>query len=469
MNTIQHFFNEGGWLGNRVNSRRDQPTAAAPALDLPVGQERADWYRISEPRAQGDSTTADVYVYGVVGGSWFGSGVVAEEFVREINDLDVDVLNVFVHSPGGNVYEGIAILNGLRRHKARVVVTIDGLAASAASFIAMAGDEIVAGRNSQLMIHDAWVWTVGNAAELTEQAEYLDKLSNNIASIYAERSGKGGREEWRSAMLAETWYDPDEALAAGLVDRVAGADDDADDEQDAAAGFDLSVFAHAGRAGAPDPWIPSSSSRRGAPLRLDAAAALPTAVRAMRSVHLHHSPSKPPAEPVEPITPTPTEGSEMSDALMQGLRQRLGIAPDADLDDDGALAALDEALSEAAEPTTTTELPDGVVAVDAEQYAQMQADAAAGREARDAQLAEDRRRTVDAAVADGRIPPSRREHWLAQLEADPGAGQVLASLKPGTVPVTAAGYTGGVDEASDEDVLYQKAWGSQADDTEKEA
>ena len=135
-----------------------------------------DWFRIVRGETTDDdgSDSADVYIYGVIGGDWFGNGVVADTFVREIAALEVSTLNVYVHSPGGNVHEGLAILNALRRHEARIVVTIDGLAASAASFIAMAGDEIIAGRNSQLMIHDAWSYAFGNAGELRDYADFLD-------------------------------------------------------------------------------------------------------------------------------------------------------------------------------------------------------------------------------------------------------------------------------------------------------
>jgi len=444
----------------------------APGIPEPLTQADPDWYRIvrGETAAAGESS-AEVYVYGIIGGSWYGDGVVASTFNKEIAALEVDVLNVYVHSPGGSVYEGLAILNALRRHSARVVITIDGLAASAASFICMAGDEIVAGRNSELMIHDAWGVVLGNATELRDYAEHLDRISNNIASIYAERSGRGSRDTWREAMLAETWYSPDEALAAGLIDRVAGSDSD-EDHTDAAAAlrFDLSAFAHAGRSDAPDPAIPAgtriTAGTRGGTrpqLRLEPAAALPTALRAVAELPATTRATQPPAEPVDQNTNPNEKGSDMSDALMQGLRQRLGVKPDAELDEAGALAALDEALNERAgdtQTTTTQTLPDGVVAVDAEQYATLQADAQAGREAREQQLIESRNALVEAAVRDGRIAPSRREHWEASLAADPGAADVLASLKVGTVPLEPKGYTGGVDQSSDEDQAYSKVWGS---------
>jgi hypothetical protein len=120
------------------------------------------------------------------------------------------------------------------------------LAASAASFIAMASDEIVMGRNSEMMIHDAWGICMGPAVDMRDLADKLDHLSNNIASIYAGKAG-GTTADWRVPMLAETWYSAEEAVAAGLADRVEAAQAPAENH------FDLSVFTYAGRAKAPAP------------------------------------------------------------------------------------------------------------------------------------------------------------------------------------------------------------------------
>jgi ATP-dependent protease ClpP protease subunit len=170
------------------------------------------------------------------GGEW---GVSAKEFARALDMLPTDTAEIRLHinSPGGEVYEGLAILNSLRNHPARVVAVIDGLAASAASFIATGADEVVMGRNTQLMIHDAWGLCVGAAIDMRDMADRLDKISDNIASVYAAKTG-GTTDEWRGHMLAETWYDPEEAVAAGLADRIEGeADPEARNQ------FDLSIFA----------------------------------------------------------------------------------------------------------------------------------------------------------------------------------------------------------------------------------
>ncbi len=183
------------------------------------------------------------------GGSW---GVSAKEVNAALAELgDVTEIHLHINSPGGEVWEGVAILNALRRHPATVTAVVDGLAASAASFIAAGCDRVVMARNTQMMIHDAWGIGIGPAADMRDLADRLDKISDNIASIYAGKSG-GQVGDWRSLMLAETWYDADEAVAAGLADEVEGA---VQADATVANAFDLSVFKHPGRAQAPEPTM----------------------------------------------------------------------------------------------------------------------------------------------------------------------------------------------------------------------
>lgn len=191
--------------------------------------------------ATNDDDSATLHIYGAIGGWW--SGVAADELVPEIRNLDVTTLNVYINSPGGDVYEGIAIRNALRQHKAKVVTHVDGLAASAASFIACAGDEVVMGENAEIMIHDAWGIGIGNAEEMRTLADDLDRISGNIAAMYAAKAG-GDTDEWRDRMKAETWYSASEAVAVGLADRL---DSDTEDEADTEAQnlFDLSMYANA--------------------------------------------------------------------------------------------------------------------------------------------------------------------------------------------------------------------------------
>jgi ClpP class serine protease len=125
---------------------------------------------------------------------------------------------------------------------------VDGLAASIASVIAMAGDKVVMAPKASMMIHDGWSVSVGNAAEMRKIADLLDKQSEVIASVYADRSEQPA-DFWRDRMRDETWYTAQEAVDAGLADEVEGQEKRVDDQ------FDLSVFAHAGRGSAPDPVL----------------------------------------------------------------------------------------------------------------------------------------------------------------------------------------------------------------------
>ncbi|MEE6295190.1 head maturation protease, ClpP-related [Georgenia wangjunii] len=385
------------------------------------------------------------------GGDW---GVSAKEFADALGTLPANTTEIRLHinSPGGMVYEAIAILNQLRAHKARVVAVVDGLAASAASFIAAGADEVVMGRNTEMMVHDAWNFAIGNAADMRKAADDLDQISNNIASIYAAKAGND-TAAWRDVMLAETWFSADEAVAAGLADSVDTGE--AADEQ-AAARFDLSIFAHAGRDQAPPP--PAPLLDRGGPLA--------PAARAVNDGPPERVvPQNPPAEPVDSSTTPNQEGADaMSDTLIKGLRERLGVPADQELTEAQALAAVDEALAERAgdgPAKATFTPPPGTVVLDSAQYEELKANGEAGVQARAEQLKASREAIVDAAVADGRIPPARKDHWLAQLAADEeGIAPVLASLPKGTIPLVAKGVTGGVDESSDEDSFYSRAWGA---------
>ena len=202
------------------------------------------------PDVGGDSTTAIIRLYDPIDawGEWWG--VSAKEFVAALDALPRTVAEIRLHinSPGGDVFDGLAILNALRAHPARVVAIVDGIAASAASFIACGADELVMAKNSELMIHDAWGLCVGNASDMRSMADLLSKNSDNIAAIYADKAG-GTVEDWRAAMAAEAWYLADEAVAAGLADRV----DDNKADDDAKARFDLTIFTYAGRDAAPAP------------------------------------------------------------------------------------------------------------------------------------------------------------------------------------------------------------------------
>lgn len=158
-------------------------------------------------------------------------GITAQDFVDELLAIDATTIELHVNSPGGDVFDGVAIMNALIDHPATVDVVVDGIAASAASYICMAGDSVKMNRGAQMMIHDALGLCVGNAADMEQMKALLDRISDTIAGLYAERAG-GTTEGWRDLMRAETWYSATEAVDAGLADEAAAkaaADPDEDE------------------------------------------------------------------------------------------------------------------------------------------------------------------------------------------------------------------------------------------------
>ncbi|NUR09339.1 MAG: hypothetical protein HOQ45_20340 [Nocardioidaceae bacterium] len=404
---------------------------------------------VGEQEGDGESrSSADVYVFESIGG-WFG--VTADDFVRDVAGLDVDHIDLHLNSPGGEAFEGIAIANVLRQHRAGVTVWVDGIAASAASVIAMAGDEVVMGIGAQLMIHDASMVTMGNAEELRKDADVVSKASDSIAAAYAAKAG-GTAAEWRAVMQAESWYTGPEAVAAGLADRLATADDKGKASGEQVVPGGSSSFW--------DMWDSLGAADRHADV-----------LRAMYGKASRAEAPPPPQTPAAASAAgsiTTQEGSRavaFTDEQLTTMRQQLGLAEDAN--EATIVAALSEALAEQAEPPqnppAAAALPPGTVAVDQATLDELRAAAALGAQAHAQQQTERRERLVNQAVNDGRIAPARREHWLAQLAADPGAEEVLAGLAPGlVVPMNELG-TASNDANSDvdADALYRQVFGDE--------
>lgn len=164
---------------------------------------------------------AELSLYGTISSStWWGDEVTPKDFKKDLDALgEVQDLSVYINSDGGDVFAGQAIHSMLKRHPAHVTVYVDGLAASIASVVAMAGDTIVMPRNSMLMIHNPWTMAVGNAQDFRKMADDLDSIQESIVAAYQEKSGMD-RDELISLLDQETWLTAEEAVAYKLVDQI---------------------------------------------------------------------------------------------------------------------------------------------------------------------------------------------------------------------------------------------------------
>lgn len=228
-----------------MNRRRRQILEAlTPAVNVAMIRRPSNLERASQvpglalrPRAE-STDTAEILIYGRIGGGgWFSEGISAADVAALLREAGPGPVNVRINSPGGDVFDGVAIHSLLARHPGTITTYVDGLAASAASFIMLAGDRVVAARNAFVMIHDAMTFTYGNGDTHRGNAELLDKVSGNIADMYAEKAGEDV-DFWRNAMTVNgedgTWYTGQEALEAGLVDELTSAKEDPEEDGEVA-------------------------------------------------------------------------------------------------------------------------------------------------------------------------------------------------------------------------------------------
>lgn len=202
----------------------------------------------------GAADSYDLLIYGDIGDSWWSDSVTAKSVVEQLNALDdsVATINVRINSYGGSVADGLAIYNALKRHKAAKAVTVDGVAMSSASLIAMAGDTVTMPPTSLLMIHAPWGGLYGNAKEMRQYADVLDTFSESMADAYVKKSGKS-----RDDVLAlltdgeDHYYTGDEAVDEGFADEAKDLDDDAGEPDENARAFAASLLERISARGAP--------------------------------------------------------------------------------------------------------------------------------------------------------------------------------------------------------------------------
>ena len=167
----------------------------------------------------------ELYLYGRIASasSWWSDVITPKQFKKDLDSLgDISVLNVYINSPGGDVFAGQAIYSMLKRHKAHVNVHVDALAASIASVVAQAGDTRYVPANGMMMVHKAWTRVEGNADDLRKMAGDLDKIGETIVAAYEERATIG-RDEILALMEAETWLTAEECVAYGFADEITPA------------------------------------------------------------------------------------------------------------------------------------------------------------------------------------------------------------------------------------------------------
>lgn len=181
---------------------------------------------------------ADLYLYIEIA-SWGGGYAAhsAQSFKQELDDLgEIETLNIYINSPGGDVFEGVTIMNMLKRKKCTKNIYIDGLAASIASVIAMAGDNIIMPSNAMMMIHNAWTVAMGNSNEFRKLADDLEKINTSIRQAYLDKAGdKLDEETLINLMDNESWLTAQECFDYGLCDQVG-------ENTSIAAKFDLNVL-----------------------------------------------------------------------------------------------------------------------------------------------------------------------------------------------------------------------------------
>lgn len=346
-----------------------------------AGVEPKPWFTIQAAQKSATKTSVEILIYDVI----HPFGVSAGDFANELNALEADEITVGINSPGGIVFDGIAIMNALKRHPAKIIARIDGVAASAASFIAMAGDEIQTSKYGEMMIHEAWGYVEGDAEEMRAMADLLIRHNSSIASVYADRAG-GEVKDWLKVMKKETWFTADEMVAAGLADTIieAPADSSAADEAEAMKNrFDLTIFNYAGRRAAPPPTLNIRTRK---------------------------------------------------EAKMASVKEQLAekYELDSSLDDDAFTAALDAKLAEtppAPAPAASTAEPSaeqiaahvkklGFAMVDADTLNELKAQSKAGSDAYEAMQAEQDTRMVEDAIRAGKVAPASRDKWLKNLKLD---------------------------------------------------
>lgn len=184
--------------------------------------------------ANADGEEATVYLYDVIDSYY---GISAERFIKDLSAISAKVIHLRINSPGGDVFEAQAMMTGIKQHPARVIAHIDGLAASAASQIALAADEVEITQGAFYMIHRSWTFAFGNAEDLMDMASLLEKIDDEMVKHYQRETGNTV-EQIKSWVDVETWFNAEEAVEHGFADRLA------EPAAKASSSWNVSAFLH---------------------------------------------------------------------------------------------------------------------------------------------------------------------------------------------------------------------------------
>lgn len=433
----------------------------------------------------------EILIYGDI-----GFEVQAKDVVSQLNEMS-GAVDVRVDSYGGDVYAGISILNALRRYPDAVTVYVDGMAASAASFIAVGGaDTLVMSPNSSLLIHGAWSQGMGNSEEMAQLASDLNQVTDNLATIYAEKTGKDA-SYWRELMKKDTTFTAEEAIEAGLADMVDEFSKSAKAEKRHAV-----MASHTSRFAEKRGGVPEIESRAAAPpppnacrsesaadnhihpkgeersdgmslTKEDIVALIRDEVKSIRNESVQiadevdvNCPSDVKIVPtekikVEPVIgdkpAEPVEGEPVEDPVDESAGDSAEVRSLSEESEDEPTEAATEAATEPVEEAAPGE-PVNKIVLDTDSYNELKAAAQFGWSAMESQKEKDLEAEVDQWITEGRISSAMRTKAVAAIKRDAATARDLYGTNPkNTIPRAEVGYGRQSADDVDPDVAERRA------------
>ena len=367
---------------------------------------KRDWFRFVTNKAATTTPGADaeIFVFGDIGETYWSEGVSAQSFVDQLAALeDTAELAIRINSYGGSAWDGMAIANAIMRFDGHTTCYIDGVAASAASIVAFAGDDVVASKYSRGMLHNASAMVMGTADDMREVATQIEALNATMAAYYADRSAdpKLDAAAFAAIMAAETWYSADEMLAVGLITSIDTSTVREEVEKAAASALAKTSEPYAAQG---IPALPTTKESKPMAFKDDLAKRLGKDPADLTDEDLYKAALDALGDP-EPASGGPAAPAS-TDTPATGAPEAPAGAPG------GAPAP-------AAAPTPVPAAASaGTVTVDSAAFEDLKRQAAMGAKAFEDAQAKSDQAVVDKAIEEGRIPLARAGHYLALMSAD---------------------------------------------------